>query len=134
MEHEHAQGNEMSLLSQTVKRWRELGGIVALDGAGNQQVVTASEDEATLRAAQWMYYLLTDDAKKALDAHEKQFDELFRPETLPPEAASASLAPSLPAPLAPPGPGGNSSASEPGGELSFPIDTNTGSIKFGCQK
>ena len=68
MEHEHAQGNEMSLLSQTVKRWRELGGIVALDGAGNQQVVTVSEDEATLRAAQWMYYLLTDDAKKALDA------------------------------------------------------------------
>lgn len=68
MEREHAQGFEMSLLSQTVRRWRELGGVVAVCGAGNQKVVTMSEDEATLRAAEWMYYLMTDDAKEALDA------------------------------------------------------------------
>ena len=65
---EHPMEHELSLLGQTVRRWRELGGIVALDGAGNQEAVTASEDEATLRSAQWMYYLKTEDAKEALDA------------------------------------------------------------------
>jgi hypothetical protein len=60
--------NELSLLGQTVRRWRELGGIVALEAAGNQGVVTESEDEATLRAAPWLYYLQTDEAKEALDA------------------------------------------------------------------
>ena len=60
--------HDLSLLGQTVRRWRELGGIVALDGAGNQEAITESEDEATLRSAQWMYYLKTEDAKEALDA------------------------------------------------------------------
>jgi hypothetical protein len=58
---------EDNVFCQTVKRWRELGGLVAVQNEG-KTVITESEDETTLRAASWLFFLRTDVAKGALDA------------------------------------------------------------------
>ena len=58
---------EDNVFCQTVKRWRELGGLVAVQNGG-KTVITESEDEATLRAASWLFFMRTDVAKDALDA------------------------------------------------------------------
>lgn len=58
------------MFRQTVKRWRELGGVVAITSGGyaSKTVITETEDETTLRAASWLYFMRTDVAKEALDA------------------------------------------------------------------
>ena len=57
----------LTILEDCVRRWRTLGGLVAVD-VGSRLVETLEEEEAGLRALDWLYFVCPDATRVALTA------------------------------------------------------------------